>query len=943
MKSKIITLSVGLMSAGVACAALKDVYRDKFVVGAALSADVFTGEVAAEAAAVAAEFSTITAENEMKPERVQPQEGVFTWDLADKFVAFGEKNKMKIIGHCLVWHYQTPDWFFKNPDGSKADRETLIKRMRDHIHAVVGRYKGRVHGWDVVNEAFDDGGNLHPSPWRDGIGDDFVELAFRFAHEADPDAELYYNDFNMFNANKAAGVLRMARAFRAKGVRIDGIGLQSHNGLGGPRVEDYEATIRAIGREGLKAMVTELDVSVLPSTWGMSADIQKLQDYNEKYNPYVKGVPAEKLAEQAKRYTDLFTMYLRNADVIDRVTVWGASDRNTWLNDYPMPGRTDYPLFLDKHGKAKPCLTAVEKLGRGWKGTTNSVPPEAKVNSARFLRFRIDGKDDLPACDERTQYRNPIITGMAPDPSFCRKGQDYYLANSSFGYFPGIPVWHSRDLQNWDFCGYVQSRKSQLDMKSWLDLNHGVYAPDIKYNPHNDTFYMIVSVVSAGGAMIYKTKDPYLGWSEPIKVAVPEIDPAIYFEDAETAYIVHNDVAPTSGEEYPGHRTIRMRKYDLVNDKLVEGYEKILVNKGVKPEDKPIWCEGPHLYKIDGTYYLMTAEGGTGYNHSEVVYRSDAVDGPYVPCKVNPILTQRDLPYGRKDGVYCAGHADLLQTPTGEWMAVFLGILPYNEVKGGDNSPTGRNTFMLPVTWIGKGKDRQPLILEKGKPIPLVVDKPKVPGVTHAVAPASKVPGVTSRRGAGKTLSGNHSFEDRFTTPALDPLWIQLRTPDDVWYRSADGGRPGVTLEARKVSLYERGNPSYLCRWLKNRNFDVKTVVEFDPKSSDELAGLALQQHEKCNYVLGKTLDANGRPVVTLVRHDNGGKKVVATAPLAKNGRLALRCKGKDVTLRFFWSENGKNWTAIGGEEKADVLTTATAGGFIGATVGLYATSAAGK
>ena len=152
-----------------------------------------------------------------------------------------------------------------------------------------------------------------------------------------------------------------------------------------------------------------------------------------------------------------------------------------------------------------------------------------------------------------------------------------------------------------------------------------------------------------------------------------------------------------------------------------------------------------------------------------------------------------------------------------------------------------------------------------------------------------------------------------------------------------------MTLEARKVSLYKRGNPSYLCRWLKNRNFDVKTVVEFDPKSSDELAGLALQQHEKCNYVLGKTLDANGRAVVTLVRHDNGGKKVVATAPLAKNGRLALRCEGKDMTLRFFWSEDGKNWTAIGGEEKADVLTTATAGGFIGATVGLYATSAANE
>ena len=925
MKRKSFIFSVGLVAAGVSCAGLKDSYRDRFYVGAALSADVFTERVAGEAAAVAEHFSSITAENEMKPERVQPKEGVFTWDLADKFVAFGEKNKMKVIGHCLVWHNQTPDWFFRNSDGSKADCETLIRRMREHIHAVVGRYRGRVHGWDVVNEAFDDGGHLHPSPWRDGIGDDFVELAFRFAHEADPNAELYYNDFNMFNAAKAAGVLRMARAFKAKGVRIDGIGLQSHNGLGGPRVEDYEATIRAIGREGLKAMVTELDVSVLPSAWGLSADIRKLQDYNEKYNPYAKGVPAEKLAEQAKRYTDLFAMYLRNADVIDRVTVWGVSDRNSWLNNFPMPGRTDYPLFFDGNGKAKPCLKALEKFGREWKGPVKSVPPEAKVNSARFLRFRIEGKDDLPACDETTQYRNPIITGMAPDPSFCRKGDDYYLANSSFGYFPGIPVWHSRDLANWDFCGYVQSRRSQLDMREGLDVSQGVYAPDIKYNPHNDTFYMIVSVVAAGGAMIYKTKDPYLGWGEPIRVAVPEIDPAIYFEDAETAYIVNNDLPPPSGEEYPGHRTIRLRKYDLKTDKLVEGYEKILVDKGVRPADKPIWCEGPHLYKIDGVYYLMTAEGGTGYNHSEVVYRSDNVEGPYVPCKVNPILTQRDLPYGRKDGVYCAGHADLLQTPTGEWMAVFLGTLPYREVKGGDNSPTGRSTFMLPVTWIGEGKDRQPLILAQGRPVPLVVDKP---AFMRGGRPTAKT----------VALSGNHVFEDRFTTPRLDPLWIQLRTPDDVWCRSADGGRPGVTLETRKVSLYKRGNPSYLCRWLKNRSFDVETTVAFDPESSGELAGLALVQNERNNYVLGKTLDASGRPIIVLVRHDNDGRRTVARAGLSGKGELALRCEGRDATLRFLWSEGGTTWRRIGGDERADVLTTATAGGFVGATVGLYAT-----
>ena len=180
------------------------------------------------------------------------------------------------------------------------------------------------------------------------------------------------------------------------------------------------------------------------------------------------------------------------------------------------------------------------------------------VNSAFFTTFRIEGKDALAPCDEAAQYRNPIIDGMAPDPSITRKGDDFYLANSSFGYFPGVPVWHSKDLVNWDFCGYVQSRPSQLAMKRGMDANHGVYAPDIKYNPHNDTFYMIVAVVNGGGSVLYKTKDPYAGWSEPVFVAVPDIDPAIFFEDAETAYIVNSDAAPEPFAEYVGHKAIRM-------------------------------------------------------------------------------------------------------------------------------------------------------------------------------------------------------------------------------------------------------------------------------------------------------------------------------------------------------------------------------------------------
>ena len=362
--------AVAVLSAGALFGAggIKDAMPFRF--GVAIPARIFVRAPNASSRLVERHFSSITAENEMKPFALQPREGEFHWDVSDRFVAFGEKNKMKIIGHCLVWHNQTPRWFFVNADGSKADRETLIARMRAHIHAVVGRYKGRVHGWDVVNEAFDDRGRLHPSPWRDGIGDDFIELAFRFAHEADPDAELYYNDFNMFMSGKRRGVVEMVRKFKEKGVRIDAVGLQSHAGLKGPRVEEYEATVKALADAGVKAMITELDVSALPSAWGLTAEITASHDYDEKYNPWKNGVlPKEVQEELSKRYCDLFAMYLRHADVIDRVTLWGLTDADSWLNNFPVRGRTDYPLFFGRDRKMKPCGEAVWKLANEAKKT----------------------------------------------------------------------------------------------------------------------------------------------------------------------------------------------------------------------------------------------------------------------------------------------------------------------------------------------------------------------------------------------------------------------------------------------------------------------------------------------------------------------------------------------------------------------------------------------
>ncbi len=887
----------GALACDAAETALRDSFSGRFSLGAAVGSGVWMGGLERERSTVERHFASITAENEMKPYALQPAEGVFKWDVADRFVEFGERNGMKVIGHCLVWHNQMPGWFFKGPDGKDVDRETLIKRMRSHIHAVVGRYRGRVHGWDVVNEAFDGEGNLHDSPWLRIIGSDFIELAFRFAREADPQAELYYNDFGMASPGKRRGVARMVRDFRNRGIRIDGVGMQTHVNLDDPDVGEWEKSIEAFAAEGVKVMVTEMDVSVLPSAWNLSAEITNRRGYDAKYNPWKDGRLPDDVAEKlARRYEEFFTVLLRRSDYVDRVTLWGVEDGGSWLNDFPMRGRTDYPLFFGRDGKMKLCAERVAKL----RVKKESFPPRGG-KKARFRRFSLES--EIPVVEGGKNFANPILPGMAPDPSLTRKGGDYYLANSSFSYYPGIPVWHSTDLVNWDFCGYCAARPSQLKLGEGLRLSAGVYAPDIKYNPHNDTFYLIVTVIGDRGNVIYKTKDPHLGWSEPIKVPVGGIDPSMYFEDGKTAWILNNDDAPDGKEEYPGHRTVRMRKYDLLKDEVVPGTERIIINKGVRPEEKPIWCEGPHLYRIDGVYYVMTAEGGTAGWHSEVIWRSDRVEGPYRPCSVNPILTQRDI---RDADVTCAGHADLIQTPEGEWMAVFLGVLPYR-TDGRDWCPTGRSTFLWPVKWIGSGESRQPIILDKGRRI--------------------------EKRGTRRLVK-----RDDFRKKALDPMWFQLRTPKETWCRSAANGRPGLEIEARGEKISGTGNPSCLLRWIKSSVFTASVAVDFSARAEGDFAGLVLYQNETCHYALGKST-IGGRPCVALEAADKGGRRLVASVPLKKDAPVMLKADVKEAVARFCFSTDGKTWTRIGGEEDAKILTTDYAGGFTGAAVGLYATS----
>jgi endo-1,4-beta-xylanase len=359
------TLAGSLPAAG-AEPTLREVYEKDFLVGVALNLWTVNGRNAPAAELAGKQFSSITAENDMKWQMIQPEPGRYRFDAADTYFEFAEKHKMEVIGHTLVWHSQTPRRVFEGEGGKPATREELLKRMREHIQTVAGRDKGKVKGWDVVNEALADGGPdiLRDSPWRRIIGDDFIDHAFRFAKEADPKAELYYNDYGLEDPRKRANCVKLVKGLLERKVPIDGIGTQSHFNLDQPSLADIERTIEAFSDLGLKVVVTELDVDVLAGRGAPgNADVGRREQGDATANPYIGGLPAELQDKLAKRYADIFGIYLKHRKSVARVTFWGLGDGMSWLNGFPIRGRANHPLLFDRELKPKPAFGAL--IGRG--------------------------------------------------------------------------------------------------------------------------------------------------------------------------------------------------------------------------------------------------------------------------------------------------------------------------------------------------------------------------------------------------------------------------------------------------------------------------------------------------------------------------------------------------------------------------------------------------
>lgn len=344
-------------------ASLKKALEGKFYLGAALNSHQISGRDTAAWAVLKEHFNGITAENVMKAGRIQPREGAFHFELADRFVALGVKEGMHIHGHTLIWHSQAPRWFFTDSEGKRVSREVLIQRMKDHIFTVVGRYRGKVHSWDVVNEALLDDGSFRKSPFYEIIGEDYIQLAFEFARQADPDAALYYNDYSMANPAKRAGVVSLVKRLQQAGAPIDGIGMQGHIGLSYPSLDEFEKSIVAFAGLGLVVMITELDLTVLPTPrHGGGAEISANFNYRGELDPYVNELPETVALAAARRYQDFFRLFLKHHERITRVTLWGINDGHSWRNHWPVRGRTDYPLLFDRNNNPKAAVELILSL-----------------------------------------------------------------------------------------------------------------------------------------------------------------------------------------------------------------------------------------------------------------------------------------------------------------------------------------------------------------------------------------------------------------------------------------------------------------------------------------------------------------------------------------------------------------------------------------------------
>lgn len=545
--------------------------------------------------------------------------------------------------------------------------------------------------------------------------------------------------------------------------------------------------------------------------------------------------------------------------------------------------------------------------GRALSSHSTSSAREARSPvTAQFTSFSYQGQSQEQVNLREGEFRNPILSGYAPDPTVTRVGDDYYLVTSSFTHFPGLPIYHSKDLVNWTHIANAIDRPEQFDF-SGLEVSRGIFAPDISF--HDGTYYLTSTCVDCNGNFVMTADSPTGPWSDPHWLGFEGIDPSIYWADDGKAYILNNG-APNEEPRYDGHRAIWIQEFDWQNLAMT-GERKQLINGGVDISEKPVWIEGPHIIKRNGYYYITAAEGGTSVHHSQTIFRSDNVLGPYKPADHNPILTQRDLDYEREDPIIAAGHAKFVQIPNGDWWATFLAIRPYDH----DMFNIGRETFLLPVRW----ENDWPYILPPGERIPFALQKPELPEQPEPTPPNS----------------GDFGYTDSFDGEKLSLGWMGIRDPDAPFYKVEDGAL-NLTCHGNLGNLSE--SPSFVGRRQQHHIATVSTAVSFEPTADGEMAGIAAIQNDEHLMFLGITR-RNGEKQVALYRREGSseGKLISATKiPEFDYVTLALAFDAGQMQARY--EINGQQHTLAEAVDATN-LSTNVAGGFVGTLIGPYCTT----
>ncbi|NJC03867.1 alpha-N-arabinofuranosidase [Xanthomonas sp. 3272] len=534
----------------------------------------------------------------------------------------------------------------------------------------------------------------------------------------------------------------------------------------------------------------------------------------------------------------------------------------------------------------------------------------AQAGSAVISRIDYQGDDGGPV-PTAAQYRNPVVAGFHPDPSAIRVGDDFYLVNSSFGYFPGLPVFKSRDLVHWTQIGNAIDRPDQIKYGN-DELTRGLFAASISH--HDGTFYIANTCFYCdGGNFLITAKDPAGPWSDPIWLDAKGIDPSLFFDDDGSAWLVNNDV-PAGKLRYDGHRAIWLQRLDLASMKLV-GTRQVLVDAGFQPASNPEHIEGPHLFRRDGYYYLTAAEGGTGEQHAQMIYRSRQIAGPYQPWSGNPVLTQRDLDPSRSAPITSAGHAQLVELQDGSWWAVFLATRPYQ----GNHYTLGRETFLLPVQW----RDGWPVILPHGTAVPAVATRPPLP------ADPQHTP-----------TSGPMQWSEHFQDARVPMQWMTIHPPTAPWYVT---GPQGLRITPSSVALGDigRGQPAYLGHRLQHHHATLAATVDGSTLAAGEQAGLAIVARETHYLALLLVREDAGMSVLLSRRagtQEPGSGTVLARAPLADATQpVTLRFALDGARVHVDYAVGSGQWQTLLEQGDARMLSTDSAGGFLGATFGPYA------